>query len=106
MKSPQPHQRPPKPPSPQEKMAAAQADADKWTQVAANPNLSPRAAAWAQNMARSAKAEVQLRQKDLAYQGENPPQESSGDPYLDRLLGLNSSPQGQPPPSSPENPST
>jgi hypothetical protein len=50
-------------PSPQQKLAKAQADADHWGAIAANPNLSPEAAEWAFNLARSARAEVALRQK-------------------------------------------
>jgi hypothetical protein len=49
--------------TPEEKMHAAQGRQDKWSKVAADPSLSPRAAAWAQGLARSAAAEVVLRQK-------------------------------------------
>ncbi len=45
----------------------AQQQADHWTQVAANPNLSPRAAGVAHQAAMSAKAEVNLRQKGLSF---------------------------------------
>ena len=82
-------------PSPQEKLAAAQADAEKWRQVAANPDLSPQAAAVAQNAARSAAAEVRLRQKGLAYQAE---QQDQTEAQLAQVLGLSDSPQGQPSP--------
>lgn len=122
MKSPQPNQdgaqwdlkRPAQPQdpeeaplSPEEKLVAAQADEVHWRKVAANPNLSPRAAEWARDQARSAAAEVRLRLKGAAYRREQEQkaadEESSGDPYLDRLLDLSKSPQGQPKPSGQKN---
>ena len=48
---------------------AAQQDAEKFRALAASPNLSPNAAAWALDMARSAQAEVKLRQKGLGLPG-------------------------------------
>jgi hypothetical protein len=61
--------------SPVEALAKALADADHWGAIAANPNLSPEAAAWAFNIARSARAEVALRQRGL--QAQAPPQEGA-----------------------------
>ena len=58
--------------SPQQKLAKAQANADHWGAIAANPDLSPEAAAWAFNLARSARASATLRQK--ALQAQSPPQ--------------------------------
>lgn len=87
------------PQSPEEKLAQAQADADHWSQVAALPGLSPQAAAWAFNLARSAKAEVALRLKALQ------PDTQSPDPTLMRLLGLDNPPQDQPSASRPTTPS-
>jgi len=60
-------------PNPDQALAKAQADADHWGAIAADPNLSPEAAAWAFNIARSARAEVALRQRGL--QAQAPPQE-------------------------------
>ena len=37
--------------SPQQKLAKAQANADHWGAIAADPDLSPEAAAWAFNLA-------------------------------------------------------
>ena len=54
--------------SAQEKMALAQANLAKWLEVAASPNLSPKAAAWARDAARSFQAEVTLRHKAQAHQ--------------------------------------
>jgi hypothetical protein len=53
--------------TPDTKLAQAQADQDKWSRVAADPSLSPRAAAWAKGAAISAAAEVTLRQKALQH---------------------------------------
>ena len=70
MKSPRPSKKtkPSKPQqevelTPEQKMQAAVADQAKWSRVAADPDLSPAAAAWAAGAARSAAAEVKLRQK-------------------------------------------
>lgn len=106
MNSPKPGQQPQgqpqrdKPLSQQEKLAGAQAEADRWTRIAANPNLSPQAASVAQIAARSARAEVRLRQKGLAFLGEQ-----TNDAALAQILGMNL-PQSQPTPSSPETPET
>ena len=54
-------------PNAEQALAKAQADADHWGAIAANPNLSPEAAAWAFNIARSARAEVALRQKAVLW---------------------------------------
>jgi len=62
--------REPQPLSQQEKMVLAQQEVERYRGLAANPNLSPRAAAWALDMARSAQAEVSLRQKAIAWEAE------------------------------------
>jgi hypothetical protein len=87
--------------SPQAKMQAAQADAEHWKAVASNPDLSPKAAAWALDLARSAQAEVRLRQKGLAWQAEQAqnPLLQTDDQALAQILGLNSSPPNQQNPS-------
>ena len=46
----------------------AQRNVDKFTRLAAAPNLSPKAAALARNMLRSYRAEVALREMALTYQ--------------------------------------
>ena len=83
--------------SPQEKLAQATADHEKWSQVAAKPGLSPTAAAWAQAQARSAWAEMELRQKASVFQQEPGPPDL--DPNLSRLLLSDSqlSPEQTPP---------
>ena len=104
MKSPdssQPEKNPeqPAPLNPEQKLALAQQDAEKFQALAGSPNLSPNAAAWALDMARSAKAEVALRQKAAAYQAEQQnPVTQGDDAALKVLLGLplNNSPQSQP----------
>jgi hypothetical protein len=53
-----------------EKLALAREDAENWAQVAATPNLSPKAAAWAQGIVRSSKAAVSLYEKAMAFQQE------------------------------------
>jgi hypothetical protein len=87
--------------SPKQKLAKAQADADHWGAIAANPKLSPEAAAWAFNVARSARAEVALRQKGLQYQEA----QLRPDPMLQSPLNLPSptlSPQKPSDPKTPE----
>ena len=91
------------------KLAQAQQDLAKWMAIAAKPNLSPRAAAAAQEAARSSKAAVTLCQKAMAWEQER--QEQNGDPNIKGLLGLGSSGRNpQPPPGtmsvvrSPSNP--
>ncbi len=54
--------------SPEEKLAATQREAAKWAAIAADPTISPSAAAFARNLARSANAEVELRLKGLGRQ--------------------------------------
>ena len=83
-------------PNPDQALAKAQADADHWGAIAADPNLSPEAAAWAFNLARSARAEVALRQRGQQAQAQNQP---PGDPMLQSLLNLGA-PTPSPPPSS------
>jgi hypothetical protein len=69
-----------------EKLAQARADVAKWSQIAALPNLSPSAALFARNMARSSQAAVTLGEKALAYQQqENDPEAQAN---LMRLLGI------------------
>ena len=58
--------------SPQESLAQAQADAEKWAKIAAHPSLNPKASAWAADQARSARASMKLWQKAIAYQQEGP----------------------------------
>ena len=81
--------------SPQEKLAKAQANADHWGAIAANPNLSPEAAAWAFNLARSARASATLWGK--ALQAQDQPQQ--GDQMLRSLLNLGAPTPSQPPSS-------
>jgi len=95
--------------SQQEKMVLAQQEVERYQGLAANPNLSPRAAAWALDMARSAQASVRLRQKAIAWEAEQAnPVEQGNDAALAVILGLqpSNSPPDQPTPSSPQNPST
>ena len=54
-------------PSPEQALAKAQADADHWGKIAADPNLSPEAAAWAFNVARSARASATLWGKAVLW---------------------------------------
>ena len=49
----------------------AQADQQKWNRVASDPSLSPKAAHWAREQARSAGAERRLREKAASYQDPN-----------------------------------
>src|SRR5208337_4837803 len=69
--------------SPQESLSAASADMEKWQAVAAKPGMSPQAAAWAREQARSAQASAQLWQKALQPQEGPPP-----DPALMNTLSL------------------
>jgi hypothetical protein len=55
---------------------------EDYSNLAASPNFSPRAAAWARNMARSAKASMVLGQKALDYQKPHP------DPEIEKRLAL------------------
>jgi len=75
--------------SPQQKLERAQADHRKWSAIAADPKLSPKAAAWAKDVARMAAAEVTLRQKALTYK------EPETDLELEKLFGITRSPQGR-----------
>lgn len=78
--------------SPAEKMEAAVADQQKWSQVAAKPGLSPQARAWALGAAQSAQAEIVLRQRAADYQASQPQMSDlTADPDLTRLLQLPSS---------------
>ena len=87
-------------PSLQDKAALAQASQQKWSQLAADPSLSPQAAQAAKNLARSYAAAQRLGDKALAYQSPNADQQAEQDPMLTRLLQL---PLGS---SSQENPSS
>src|SRR5277367_2381436 len=84
-------------PEPNPDQALAQANADHWGAIAANPNLSPEAAEWAFNIARSARAEVALRQKAVLWARS----QGQGDQMtmLQSLLNLGA-PTPSPPPSS------
>lgn len=57
-------------PSLPEKVQEQQAEYDKWSQAALDPSLSPAAAQFARNVARSQRAALQLGQKALLYQQE------------------------------------
>jgi hypothetical protein len=50
------------------KLQAARAAAAKWSAIAADPDLSPAAALFARNMARSSQVAATLGAKALAYQ--------------------------------------
>ena len=82
--------------SPQEKHSQAQAEADHWKQVAADPELSAPASAFALNLARSAQAEADLRLKGLQA-----PQDPNSDQYLAKMLGM-----GNPLPNQPTSSTT
>ena len=82
--------------TPEEKLEAATADAEKWSMVANKPGMSPQASAWAAQAARSAQAEMRLRQKAAGQQAENPDQPPD-DPNLTALLGTSPSPPDQSP---------
>ena len=102
----QPQKQPAQPPSLQQKLQFAQAQRDRWSKVAADPNLSLGAALLARQAARSYAAAATLGEKALANsQAENDPASQS---LLMRALGISpllpdqsptSAPQG-PPPSS------
>ncbi len=55
-------------PSLQQKLDQAKRDYQKWSAVAASPDLSPQAAAWARDAARSYGAAARLYEKGLTYQ--------------------------------------
>ena len=84
-------------PSPEQALAKAQADADHWGEIAADPNLSPEAAAWAFNVARSARASATLRGKAVLWARS----QGQGD-QMTMLRGLLNpgAPTPSPPPSS------
>ena len=87
MKSKPKQQKSSPPRSPQEKLAAAQADLDKWSAVAAAPDLSPQGAHAATVLARSAAAEVKLRKLALgASPDEDPKPDQNSDLGLEALL--------------------
>ena len=80
---------------PEAKLTMAQNEAAMWSKVAASPNLSPQAASVAMNAARSAAAEVKLRQKALAYQSPNqdpPPGQDQPPPQNSQAASQASSP--------------
>ena len=82
--------------TPQQKLDLARAKVDHWQTVASDPDLSAPASAFALNLARSAQAEVNLRQKALLAPVEDP----NSDPYLAKLLGMGNPPPNQPTPSN------
>jgi hypothetical protein len=70
----------------QDKLEAARADLAKWSQIAADPELSLPAALAARNVARSSQAAVTLYEKALLHQQqENDPAAQAS---LMRLLGI------------------
>ena len=83
--------------SPVEALAKALADADHWGAIATDPNLSPEAAAWAFNVARSARASVTLWGKAVLWARS----QGQGD-QMTMLRGLLNpgAPTPSPPPSS------
>src|SRR5580700_367026 len=86
------------PPSLQEKLDQTRQDQQYWAQVAAGPNLSPAAAAWARDAAQSKKAAGDLYEKAMNFQA------ASEDPNLQTLLGTNPLHQNPQSPSGQENP--
>ncbi len=70
-----------------EKLAAAQQRESHWLTLAGNPNLSPMAAAWLLDKAKSSRASADLYRKALAYQ-EQIARADSG-----KLMGLDTLPQ-------------
>lgn len=82
------------PPTPEEKLALSQNNQAKYERVAADPQLSPEAAAWAKSMARGFAAETRMREKAQTYLDPN------SDQGLAQLLNLHS-PPGQLPSSDP-----
>ena len=99
MKSKPSSPKPKQPSSLEEKLANALNRQAVWETVAANPALSPRAAAWAMGMADSWGAAVTLGQKAQAHQRA----QEQGPSDLEQMLDLHSV-QRQLPPSDPENP--
>jgi hypothetical protein len=83
--------------SPQEMQAVAQADHEKWSRIAADPSLSPQAAAWARNVVRSKAAELELWGKVRPQKEQSQP----GDEQLGKALGITPS---QPSPPTRTNP--
>lgn len=87
-------------PSLPEKLAKAQADVERWTRLAASPNLSPAAAALAHQQMQSAQAAVKLRQKAMDYATA-----SELDPPPGTMApGAGPMPAGAPPSPSPPSP--
>jgi hypothetical protein len=86
-KQPAPNSRP-APLSLQEKHARAEKELEKFTRLAAQPNLSPGAAALASAMKRSLQAELVLSQKALDYAQPHPDPEIEKNLALYRLLRL------------------
>ena len=82
----------------EEKLQGAAADLQLYQSLAAKPGLSPMAARWVNDQARSARSALRLYQKALLYQDnqEDEAQAQEDDPYVLSLLGLQQSPQGQP----------
>jgi hypothetical protein len=84
-------------PNAEQALAKAQADADHWGKIAADPNLSPEAAAWAFNLARSPRASATLWGKAVLWARS----QGQGD-QMTMLRGLLNpgAPTPSPPPSS------
>jgi hypothetical protein len=80
----------------QEKLDQARADLAKWSQIAADPELSLPAALFARNVVRSTQAAVTLGEKALQHQQEN-------DQNLARVLGISRLLPGQAPSLVPGN---
>jgi len=70
----------------QEKHEDAVNKLDHWTRIAASPNLSPAAALFARNVARSYRAAVTLGEKALEYERQVNDRESQA--ALTRTLGI------------------
>ena len=102
MSTPQAKPQPQQPPSLPAKLAFAQAQKERWSKVAADPNLSLGAALLARQAARSYAAAETLGQKALQnQQAENDP---SSQAMLMRALGINPLLPDQSPNLAPQNP--
>ena len=86
------------PPSLQDRQDQTAQQLANWQYLAANPNLSPAAAATARNMLRSTQASMRLGDKAMAYLQPDgtPPDPAQQDPNLTRLLQIPLSPSVQP----------
>ena len=84
-----------------QKVEQAQADVEKWNQIAAYPGLSLPAALFARNMARSSQAAVTLGNKALTYQDDS---REALEANLNRTLGISPSLPVMSPSLAPQNP--